>query len=317
MNKKILIVGGAGYIGGYASDFLKKYHDVTVYDNLTYENRYLKNINFIYGDIRDTKKLVDVTKNFDVIILMAGLVGDAACNINHSITEEINHQSIKRFCETLKEENHIIFFSTCSVYGAQNDILDETSPTNPLSLYASTKLASEEHIKLRNGTIFRLGTLYGLGDSHSRIRLDLIVNVLTMNAIFYKTMKIFGGDQWRPILSVKDVAPYLLETIDNNIRGTYILSKENVKIKDLGERIKLLIPDSNIIYTDISYEDARNYKVNISKANTQYKYKPVITPEEEINNLVNIFKQSRIKNIKDEVYNNGLFLIDKLKNFDI
>ena len=317
MDKKILIVGGAGYIGGYASDYLQKYFDVTVYDNLTYENRYLKKINFIFGDIRDTNKLINIAKDFDVIILMAGLVGDAACNINPSITEEINHQSIKRFCENLQENKHIIFFSTCSVYGAQNDILNEESPINPLSIYASTKLASEEHIKLRKGTIFRLGTMYGLGDEHSRIRLDLIINVLTMNAIYHKTMRIFGGDQWRPILSVKDVAPYLLETINNNIHGTYILSKENVKIRDLGERIKVIIPDSEIIYTDISFQDARNYKVDTTKALVTYSFRPEVTPEEEIENLVKIFKQSRIKNIKDEVYNNGLFLIDKLKNFDI
>lgn len=316
--KKILIVGGAGYIGGYSTDFLTyNGYDVTIYDNLTYENRYLKDVNFIFGDIRDTEKLVKISKNFDIIILMAGIVGDPACNINPRITEEVNYHSIKRYCETLQENKHIIFFSTCSVYGNQNKILSESSETNPLSLYASTKLAAEKHVTDRNGTIYRLGTMYGVGDTYSRIRLDLVINVLTMNAYVNKTMKIFGGEQWRPILSVKDVAPYIEETIRNDIRGTYILSKENVIIKNLGERIKTIIPDVNIIYTNISFQDSRNYRVDTSKAENTFSYTPTVTVENEVLNLINIFKTKRIKNVKDEVYNNGLFLIDKLKNFDI
>ncbi len=317
--KKVLIVGGAGYIGGYATDYLMDSNDISVsiYDNLTYENRYLKEVPFIFGDIRDTEKLTKIAMNFDIIILMAGIVGDPGCNVNPRITEEINHQAIKRFCEGMPSDKHLIFFSTCSVYGAQNEILNEESPTNPLSLYASTKLASEEHVRAKNGTIFRLGTMYGLGDTHSRIRLDLVINVLTMNAAVNKSMSIFGGEQWRPILSVKDVAPYLLETIQENIRGTYILSKENVIIRDLGERIKTILPDTDIKYTDISFQDARNYKVDTSKTDATYKYRPVVSVEEEVQNLVNIFNETRIKNVKDEVYHNGLFLVNKLKNFSV
>jgi len=316
-DKKILIVGGAGYIGGYTTDYLLS-HDyfVAVYDKLIYENRFLKNVKFIYGDIRDTDKLIKISNEFDVIVLMAGIVGDPACNVNKSITEEINHQAIKRFCENISKNKHVIFFSTCSVYGAQNETLNEESPTYPLSLYASTKLASEKHVLEINGTIFRLGTMYGLSDTHSRIRLDLVINVLTMNAVTENIMRVSGGEQWRPILSVKDVAPYVKETIDKNIRGLYILSKENVIIRDLAERIKMIIPTSNIIYTDISFQDARNYKVDTSKANKTYDYLPIITVEEEVQNLINIFNEKRIKNVKDEVYHNGLFLINKLKNYE-
>jgi nucleoside-diphosphate-sugar epimerase len=182
--KKVLVVGGSGYIGGLTCDYLiRDGFDVTVYDNLLYENRYLKDVKFIYGDIRDTEKLYEISNDFDVIVLMAALVGDPACSVDHKLTEEINFQSIKNFCEVVSPSKHLVFMSTCSVYGAQDGLLNEESGTNPLSSYASTKLAAEKYIQQRNGTIFRLGTVFGLGDTYSRLRMDLVVNVLTMKAI--------------------------------------------------------------------------------------------------------------------------------------
>lgn len=144
--RKVLLVGGAGYIGGLTCDVLQaRGFDVTVYDSLLYENRFLKPINFIYGDIRDTEKLYEVSKEFDIIILMAALVGDPACSVDHKLTEEINYKAIKDFCEVVEPNKHIVFMSTCSVYGAQDGVLNEESETNPLSSYASTKLQAEKH----------------------------------------------------------------------------------------------------------------------------------------------------------------------------
>ena len=181
--KRVLVCGGAGYIGGLTCDTLiREGFDVTVYDNLLYENRYLKEIPFIYGDIRDTEKLYEVSKDFDVIVLMAALVGDPACSVDHKLTEEINYKAIKNFCEVVSPNKHLVFMSTCSVYGAQDGLLNEESSTNPLSSYASTKLQAEKHVLNLGGTVFRLGTVFGLGDTYSRLRMDLVVNVLTMKS---------------------------------------------------------------------------------------------------------------------------------------
>jgi nucleoside-diphosphate-sugar epimerase len=145
MNKKVLVCGGSGYIGGLTCDYLiREGFDVTVYDNLLYENRFLKEIPFIYGDIRDTKLLSEVSKVIDVIVLMSALVGDPACSVDQKLTEEINYKAIKDFCEVVSPNKHLIFMSTCSVYGAQDGLLNEESTTNPLSSYASTKLAAEK-----------------------------------------------------------------------------------------------------------------------------------------------------------------------------
>jgi len=309
---KVLVVGGSGYIGGLTCDYLKRDgFDVTVYDNLLYENRFLKEVNFINGDIRDTEKLYEVSKDFDVIVLMAALVGDPACSVDHKLTEEINFKAIKNFCEVVSPNKHLIFMSTCSVYGAQDGLLNEESGTNPLSSYASTKLAAEKYILDKNGTIFRLGTVFGLGDTYSRLRMDLVVNVLTMKAIKDGEITINGGEQWRPIIAVKDIAEYVTEACKMKYSGIFVLSKENVIIKELGERIVYVIPDTKINYTEISFQDARNYKVDNSKSLDVFKYKAKVTVEEEVLRMVKMFKEGRVMDPEDKVYHNGAFLKNK------
>ena len=316
MKGKILICGGAGYIGGLTCDsLLREGFDVVVYDNILYENRYLKDIKFINGDIRDTDKLINTSKDYDVIILMAALVGDPACSVDPILTEDINYISIKNFCERISDDKHLIFMSTCSVYGAQDGILNEESPTNPLSSYAITKLNSEKHIIEKGGTVFRLGTVFGLGDTYSRLRMDLVVNVLTMKAIKYGEITINGGEQWRPIIAVKDIAEYITEAAQFKYKGVYILSKENVIIKELGEKIAKMISGTKIKYTEISFQDARNYRVDNSKSLSTFKYKPEVTVEDEVSKMIKIFSEERIQNLEDEVYHNGLFLKNKkIKN---
>ena len=310
--EKVLLVGGAGYIGGLTSDLLMEQgFDVTVYDNLLYEDRFLKKIPFIYGDIRDTEKLHKVSKDFDIIILMAALVGDPACSVDPILTEEINYKSIKNICETIPKHKHIIFMSTCSVYGAQNGILNEDSSTNPLSSYASTKLKSESHVLSRGGTVFRLGTVFGLGDSYSRLRMDLVVNVLTMKAVKEGKITINGGEQWRPIISVKDIAEYVVEATKQKYEGIYIISKENVIIKELGMRIKKIIPNTKIEYTEVSFQDARNYRVDNSKSLSTFNYKPMVTVEEEVSKMLKLFQEKRVTNPEDKIYHNGDFLKNK------
>ena len=154
---------------------------------------------------------------------MAALVGDPACSVDPILTEDINYISIKNFCERISDDKHLIFMSTCSVYGAQDGILNEESPTNPLSSYAITKLNSEKHILEIGGTVFRLGTVFGLGDTYSRLRMDLVVNVLTMKAIKYGEITINGGEQWRPIIAVKDIAEYITEAAQFKYKGVYII----------------------------------------------------------------------------------------------
>jgi len=308
-NSKVLVVGGAGYIGGLVVDLLKSAeYDVTVYDSLLYESRYLKPCNLVYGDIRDTDKLVTEAHKHDCTIFLAGLVGDPACQVNVKATEEINFHAVRDFSKRLSPSKKLIFISTCSVYGAQDDVLDETSPTSPLSAYASTKLAAEEYVQDFGGTIFRLGTVYGPGDAYSRIRLDLVVNLLTARAIKHKKIAIFGGQQWRPIISAYDVAEYILEACERDLPGIFVLSKENVLLSELGQRVAQCIEGTELVYNSIPFQDFRNYKVDNSKSLRAFRHRASRSVEDEVFRLESIIKQGRIKNLEDSIYSNGAFL---------
>lgn len=228
----ILVVGGAGYVGGGIVDKLKKNHNVTVYDSLIYEESYRKDVDFVYGDIREQKKLLPLLDKCDAVIWLAALVGDGACAINPELTFEINSDSVKFLAENFNKR--IVFLSTCSVYGAQEGLLDESSTINPLSAYATSKVKAEDYLKDSNAIIFRLGTLFGISDEFSRIRLDLVVNILVTKALTEGKLTVFGGDQWRPLLHVIDVANAIDHTINLKTTGIYNLHYENFKIIDIA-----------------------------------------------------------------------------------
>lgn len=308
-DKKILVLGGAGYIGGLTTDTLiSRGFNVTVYDNLLYEPRYLKPVNFINGDIRDTDKVIREALKHDVVVILAALVGDPACAVDPKLTKEINTDPIRKICKKLPKDKEVIFMSTCSVYGCQDETLNESSATNPLSVYAATKLKSEKFVLDRGGLVFRLGTVFGLGDTFSRLRMDLVVNVLTMKAMKYGEININGGDQWRPIIAVKDIARYIAESCESKKEGIYILSKENVIIRELGEKVASIVPDTLINYTEISFQDSRNYKVDTAKSLEEFNYQAKVSVEEEVSKMLKIFKEGRVKDPEDKVYHNGAYL---------
>ena len=314
-SSKILICGGAGYIGGYLTDLLKsKGYNVTVYDNLTYEGRFLKSVPFISGDIRDKKKLSQVLKNFDTVIWLAALVGDPACALQPALSNEINFEATKWLAENYKGK--IVFASTCSVYGINLNLIGEEAEPNPLSVYARTKLEAEKAIikNSKNYLIFRLGTLFGSGDEHSRIRLDLVVNILTKKAVSGELLTITGKEQWRPLLHVKDVAEAIVFGIKRDIKGLYNLNYKNFRISDIGKEIAKASPGLKVKYMDLSYEDMRNYRVRSDKFR-KYGWKPKYTIKDGIMEIAKVMKENRIKDPDDKIYSNAATLAVSLNDF--
>ena len=308
MKKKILVVGGAGYVGGVIVDLLllKKKYEVTVFDNLLYESSYRKDCNFIYGDIRDKKFYNSSLNKYHVIIWLAALVGDGACSINPDLTNEINYLTLKKLCKVYNKR--IIFISTCSVYGAQHGILHEESSVNPLSHYATSKLKCESILKNKNSIIFRLGTLFGVSDNYSRIRMDLVVNTLSAKAFFEKKMSVFGGEQYRPLLHVKDVARAIEIAIRSSKKGIFNLSYKNMKIIDIAKEIQKHFKNARIIKTKIKFQDARNYKVRNSKALKELSFKAIYNLKYGILELKKLLYEKRIKNFNDPRYTNQKYL---------
>ena len=302
----ILVVGGAGYVGGGIVDNLKENYNVTVYDSLIYEESYRKDINFVNGDIRDTDKLLPLLENSDVVIWLAALVGDGACAINPELTFKINSESVKFLVENFKKR--IVFLSTCSVYGAQDGLLDENSPVNPLSEYASSKVQAEEYLKDANSIIFRLGTLFGISDEFSRIRLDLVVNILVTKALTEGKLTVFGGDQWRPLLHVRDVANAISHTLESDVTGIFNLHYKNYKIIDIANTIVNKIPNASIETTPMKFQDARNYQVSSERLFNKTGFKAEVELLKGIEEVFNLISSKRIKNVNHIRYSNQNFL---------
>jgi nucleoside-diphosphate-sugar epimerase len=321
MKDRVLVVGGAGYIGGAAVDLLSRCDcEQHVYDVLMYERDYRKPVPFTYGDLLDTSRLSSVVQQFQptAIIWLAAIVGDGACQVNAEATLKINQHSVRWLAENYG--GRIVFTSTCSVYGKADGVLSETSATNPLSAYATTKLAAESHLTDRNAVVFRLGTLHGVSDQFSRIRLDLVANVLSVKAMRGRPLTVFGGEQWRPILHVRDAAraivnAALVNEIPNNVPpGVYNLAQQNVTIRQIAEIIRdtaPVTPKPSIEFSEISFEDARNYRVDMSRYARQPGAVPFkITLQESVLEVMHLIRDRRIKDPFSKAFQNARFLED-------
>ena len=313
----ILITGGAGYIGGALTDLLLDDpfgtpFNVRVYDNLVYEKDYLKDVDFAYGDIRDQAGLRPHLEWADVVVWLAALVGDAACAVDVEVTKDINQKTVKFLADNFN--GRIVYMSTCSVYGAMEGLLDENSKKNPLSMYALTKLESEAYLQDKNAITFRLGTLHGLADQHARVRLDLVANVMTSRAFHDNKICVYGGEQYRPLLHVRDVAKAIVANIKSDCTGVYNIAKENVKMIDLAREVLKHVPEAKLEITEMSFEDSRNYRVSSEKARKDFPFDPQLQVEDTVQELLRVFKQGRIRNIYDPRYINSCFLDQKKPN---
>ena len=281
-------------------------HDILVYDFLLYEESYRKPVPFIFGDIRDRSKLKEYLNWADAVVWLAELVGDPACALNESLTKEINNDSVKFLKRNF--DRRIIYMSSCSVYGAGNEILTENSELRPLSIYAKSKIENEKTLADSNTICFRLGTLHGISDAFSRIRFDLVVNTLVMRAYFHNKVVVFGGKQYRPLLHVRDVAKAIALVLAKNNTGVYNLHAENMMIIDVAKQIKNYFPELEIDTTETMFQDNRNYKVSSDKARNELGFNPLLTFDNAIIELKELLEKGRVKNTFLKRFSNYLYL---------
>jgi nucleoside-diphosphate-sugar epimerase len=303
----VLVVGGAGYIGGWLTDRIRDAgHDVRVFDVLLYEDQYLKDVDFVHGNILERNELRPHLKWADGVVWLAAMVGDGACALDPDLTRAINIDSVRWLRENF--DGRIVFLSTCSVYGAQDGLLTEESPLNPLSLYAETKAEAEAALAGSDSIIFRLGTIYGVSDTYSRIRMDLVLNLLAVKAIQHGRISVFGGDQYRPLLHVRDVAQAVVPTLFAEHRGIFNLESENVTIRALAERIAAFYPDVEAEFTDMPFQDLRNYRVASQKARDAFGFDPRLTVEDGIQQIARVVQDGRVRDTSVPRYSNLDFL---------
>jgi nucleoside-diphosphate-sugar epimerase len=303
---RVLVVGGAGYVGGWLVDeALAAGHEVRVYDLLLYEDRYLKDVPFVAGDVLDRDKLRPELEWADTVVWLGALVGDPASALDPVLTRKINLDSVEWLCDVF--DGRIVFPSTCSVYGAQEEELDEDSPLEPLSLYAATKVDCERLLTKRgkDALVLRLATLAGVGDTYSRIRLDLVVNLLVARAKVIGELQVFGGRQYRPLLHVRDVATAVVPHLEpGKPTGIFNLGAENVTILELAERIVERVGTATIQRVETPFQDTRNYRTTFKRAEEQLGFEARWSMDHAIDQIVDLIDAGRVKDLSLAQFSN-------------
>jgi nucleoside-diphosphate-sugar epimerase len=274
---KILITGGAGYIGSeLVGVLLKAGHSVTVLDNLMYDAtsllRYMTEpeFSFIKGDVRNTHLLEREVSKHDVVIPLAALVGFPLCDDNPREAQEINHDANKWIAKNKSNEQIVIYPCTNSGYGVSSDgsVCTEESPLNPSSLYGKTKVAAEEEYDgVENHLNFRLATVFG---PSSRMRTDLMVNNFVLKALREKILVLYECEFMRNYVHIKDVCEafsFVIENWDDCKNQTYNVGNDSVNMNklQLAQKIKSHLPLEIIKAEFTSDPDVRDYIVSSKK----------------------------------------------------
>jgi len=313
---KVLITGGAGYLGSILSKkLLSKGYSVRVIDAAWYGKDPIadcvknEDFEFVQEDIRNLTTTVKAMKGVDAVIHLASIVGMPASSIEPRTSEEINYlatKNIAELCEVHGIESYL-FASTCSVYGSQPDrLITEKSPLDPLDFYAHQKFKSERAIGWLNRApqIVRFGTLFGISP---RMRFDLVINLFIAQAITKGKITVFGGEQYRPFLHVDDAADSLIFSLENNLTGTYNVISENMTIMEAAKRIQKLTDCEIYINTEDKNEDKRNYKVSADKIK-KMGFEPRKKIEDAYEEIKRVLEQGNIGNFEEDKYNNYKFL---------
>ena len=292
-NKKIVVTGGAGYIGCHVvEELLKSNYQVTVIDRLSFDANSLdsvkdhENLTIVKEDLRNIKNLQNHLNGSEAVIHLAALVGEAACNISESDSISTNYDATIKLCDLARKSKvkKFIFMSTASSYGVQdiNEIANEKTKLNPVSLYAKTKIDCENDM-LKNFsddieiTIFRPSTVYG---HSSRMRFDLILNHLVLDAFLKKEIKVFGPEMVRPLMWVGEPARVykkVIECEDSKFRSEIFnmgYDNENYKKIDIAKMVQsnfFTNIDMQIIDKD---KDLRSYRLDFSKMKKFFNLEP-------------------------------------------
>ena len=314
---KILITGGAGYVGAVLTPYLlNKGHNVTVIDLMIYGDEVLnknKNLRTIKGDIRDTKLLEKELPNHDIVIHLACISNDPSFELNPKLGRSINLDAFTPLVEIAKKSlvKRFIYASTSSVYGIKKEVdVDETMSLEPLTDYSKYKVDCEIILKKYTSEdftpiIIRPATVCGYSP---RQRLDVVVYILTNLAYHKRSVSVFGGKQLRPNIHINDmVKAYeaLIEAPKTKVSGEiFNAGYENRSVLDLANTVKKVI-GTDVVLKLSPTNDNRSYHISSKKIKRVLSFEPINTISDAVNDLKLAFKKGLLPNsLTDEKYFN-------------
>lgn len=325
--KKVLVVGGAGFVGSVlVPKLLKAGFKVRVFDLYIYSRSkrlgedifgdWINNPNLeqIKGDVRNPKAIDEAVKGMDAVIHLACISNDPSFDLDPKLGKSINYLSFFLFLKAVNKYKikRLVYASSASIYGVKKEKeVNEELSLEPLTDYALYKLFCEkaiaDHVPLQKTSwvILRPTTVCGWGP---RLRLDLVVNILTNNAFNKGMIEIFGGNQERPNIHIEDITDLyikMLEFPDKKIAGKiFNASFANLKVKEIANIVRKII-GNNVKIKINPTKDFRSYRVSTKKIEKELKWKPKKTIEDGIKDLVKAFKRGAVPNaLEDPIYYN-------------
>lgn len=322
---KILVVGGAGYVGSVLTrELLDRGYAVRVVDRLYFGDASLQDIrdrvDLVVADMRTLSP--EVLRDVDGVVNVGGLSNDPTAEYNPSANYEMNAVAAVRLAELCRQAGvrRYVLASSCSIYdlGVGDDgkdvVLDETAEVHPRAAYATSKFEAEQRLRAMAGAdfcpvILRKGTIFGFSP---RMRYDLVVNTFVKDALSHGTINLFyGGEMWRPVLDVRDAArAYItcLEADEAVVRGEiFNVAFHNVRISELALRVRAVLRDLGVpvdITPDYAYRGVRSYRVSTRKIQSVLGFTAVVDVEEAVREMVAGIRQYHLEDFDNPRYYN-------------
>ena len=317
--KKILVTGGAGYVGAIlVPKLLEQGYFVRVLDTFWFDGGAMKvylnrtNCELIEGDIRDKSLVERALKDMDIVIHLAAISNDPCSDLSPKLTQRVNYDAIDHLVDIAKTSGvtRFIAASSSSVYGVKEDpLVVETTPLEPITLYAKLKAESENIILAVEDDNFvpvciRSATVCGYSP---RMRLDLTVNILTSHAVNNRVITVFGGQQKRPNIHIEDITDVytmLVECPAEKISGeVFNVGAKNYKVVEIAEIVKGVVGDDvQIVVTDTV--DERSYYISSEKIKAVLGYETKRTVEDAVRDVKEAFEKGLIPDYQNIKYSN-------------